>query len=414
MNTVEIMAPAGSREALMAALKAGADSVYFGLGKLDMRSLTSTAFTIDSLPEIADLVKAYGSRAYITLNAVIFDSELDELTSILEAAVSAGIDGIIASDMAVISRAQRLGLPVHLSTQANITNIDAVQFYSAFADVMVLARELTLDQIRHIRNQIDERKIRGPSGELVRLEAFVHGAVCMAYSGKCYLSLHLMGSSANRGACLQSCRRTYILKDRETDQEIEVDNGYLMSAADLKTIGFIDQILEAGIGVLKIEGRARSAEYVDTVVRCYREAVDAVAEGTFTQERIADWDRRLATVFNRGFWDGHYLGQKMAVWADSYGSKAERTKEFIGTCVNYFPRAQVAEIELKAADLSVGDQLLISGPTSGVVYLNVSELRVDDVCTDSAKKGTRCTIPCPERIREGDKVYLWKERKPGH
>jgi putative protease len=411
MNSVEIMAPAGSQEGLVAALKAGANSVYFGLGKLDMRSLTSTAFTPETLPDIARLVKNYGSKAYITLNAVIFDSELQELYKILEGAQKAGIDGVIASDMAVINGARKVGLPVHLSTQANITNIEAVHFYSAFADVMVLARELSLDQIRHIRDRIVQRDIRGPSGSLVRLEAFVHGAVCMAYSGKCYLSLHLMGSSANRGACLQSCRRTYILQDRETGQEIEVDNGYLMSAADLKTIGFVDKILDAGIEVLKIEGRARSAEYVDTVVRCYREAVDAVGQGSFSQERIADWDRRLAAVFNRGFWDGHYLGQKMAVWADSYGSKAERTKEFLGICTNYFPRAQVAEIELKASDLTMGDQLLISGPTSGVVYLDVTELRVDDILVNSATKGTRCTLPCPERVREGDKVYLWKERQ---
>ncbi|AEJ19165.1 peptidase U32 family protein [Gracilinema caldarium] len=410
MKSVEIMAPAGSRESLVAALKAGADSVYFGVGKLDMRSLTSTAFTPENLPEIGSLVKKYGAKAYITLNAVIFDSELEELYKILESAQKAGIDGVIASDMAVINGARKLGIPVHLSTQANISNIEAVQFYSTFADVMVLARELSLDQIRHIRNEIVLRDIRGPSGSLVRLEAFVHGAICMAYSGKCYLSLHLMGSSANRGACLQSCRRTYILKDRETDQEIEVDHGYLMSAADLKTIGFLDKILNAGIEVLKIEGRARSAEYVDTVVRCYREAVDAVADGSFKQERVADWDRRLATVFNRGFWDGHYLGQKMAVWTDAYGSKASLTKEYVGNCVNYYPRAQIAEIELKAGDIQVGDQLLISGPTTGVVYLEVSELRVDEVSEQHALKGARCTLPCPERVREGDKVYIRKMR----
>jgi len=410
MKSVEIMAPAGSRESLVAALKAGADSVYFGLGKLDMRSLTSTAFTLETLPEVASMIKDFGAKAYITLNAVIFDSEIQDLYKILESAQKAGIDGVIASDMAVITGARKVGLPVHLSTQANITNIEAVQFYSAFADVMVLARELNLDQIRYIRDQIDERNIRGPAGNPVRLEAFVHGAVCMAYSGKCYLSLHLMGSSANRGACLQSCRRTYILKDRETDQEIEVDNGYLMSAADLKTIGFLDKILNAGIEVLKIEGRARSAEYVDTVVRCYREAVDAVTNGTLSQERIADWDRRLATVFNRGFWDGHYLGQKMAVWADSYGSKASLTKEYIGNCINYYPRAQIVEVELKAGDIHIGDQLVISGPTTGVVYSEVTELRLDDVAVQQAPKGSRCTLPCPERVRKGDKVYLRKER----
>jgi len=410
MKSVEIMAPAGSRESLVAALKAGADSVYFGLGKLDMRSLTSTAFTLETLPEVASMIKDFGAKAYITLNAVIFDSEIQDLYKILESAQKAGIDGVIASDMAVITGARKVGLPVHLSTQANITNIEAVQFYSAFADVMVLARELNLDQIRYIRDQIDERNIRGPAGNPVRLEAFVHGAVCMAYSGKCYLSLHLMGSSANRGACLQSCRRTYILKDRETDQEIEVDNGYLMSAADLKTIGFLDKILNAGIEVLKIEGRARSAEYVDTVVRCYREAVDAVTNGTLSQERIADWDRRLATVFNRGFWDGHYLGQKMAVWADSYGSKASLTKEYLGNCINYYPRAQIVEVELKAGDIHIGDQLVISGPTTGVVYSEVTELRLDDVAVQQAPKGSRCTLPCPERVRKGDKVYLRKER----
>ena len=410
MKSVEIMAPAGSWESLIAALKAGADSVYFGLGKLDMRSLTSTAFTTEMLSEVASQVKSYGAKAYVTLNAVIFDTELQELYHILEAIHKAGIDGVIASDMAVITGARKLGIPVHLSTQTNITNIEAVQFYSAFADVMVLARELGLDQIGYIRDQIVLRDIRGPSGALVRLEAFVHGAVCMAYSGKCYLSLHLMGSSANRGACLQSCRRTYILKDRETDQEIEVDNGYLMSAADLKTIGFLDKILHAGIEVLKIEGRARSAEYVDTVVRCYREAVDAVADGSFSKERIADWDRRLATVFNRGFWDGHYLGKKMAVWADSYGSKASFTKEYLGNCVNYYPRAQIAEVELKAGDVHIGDQLVISGPTTGVAYIEVTDLRVDEVAVSFAPKGSRCTLPCHERVREGDKVYIRRTR----
>ncbi|WP_304224634.1 peptidase U32 family protein [Gracilinema caldarium] len=410
MNTVEIMAPAGSWESLIAALKAGANSVYFGIGKLDMRALTSTAFTIENLQEVAELVHQYRAKAYLTLNAVIFNAEIPEVHKTVAAAQKAGIDGIIASDLAVITAARNSGIPIHLSTQANITNIEAVQFYSSFADVMVLARELTLDQIREIRRQVDERNIRGPSGKPVRLEAFVHGAVCMAYSGKCYLSLHLMGSSANRGACLQSCRRTYILKDRETEQEIEVDNGYLMSAADLKTIGFVDQIIEAGIEVLKIEGRARSAEYVDTVVRCYREAVDAVFDGTYSRERIADWDRRLAAVFNRGFWDGHYLGQKMAVWADSYGSKSEWTKEFVGTCVNYYPRAQVAEIELRTGHIAQGNTILISGPTTGVVYLEANEIRVNDIMVPEARKGEICTLSCQERVREGDKVYLWKTR----
>lgn len=384
--------------------------MYFGIGKLDMRALTSTAFTIENLQEVAELAHHYNAKAYLTLNAVIFNTEIPEVHKTVVAAQKAGIDGIIASDLAVITAARKSGIPIHLSTQANITNIEAVQFYSSFADVIVLARELSLDQIREIHRQIDERNIRGPSGQPVRLEAFVHGAVCMAYSGKCYLSLHLMGSSANRGACLQSCRRTYILKDRETDQEIEVDNGYLMSAADLKTIGFVDQLLDAGIEVLKIEGRARSAEYVDTVVRCYREAVDAVFDGTYSRERIADWDRRLATVFNRGFWDGHYLGQKMAVWADSYGSKSERTKEFVGTCVNYYPRAQVAEINLQTGQIAQGNTILISGPTTGVVYLEASEIRVNDIMVSAARKGDTCTLPCQERVREGDKVYLWKTR----
>ena len=410
-ESVEIMAPAGSRESLVAALKAGADSVYFGLGKLDMRSLTSTDFSVETLPDIADLVKEYKAKAYITLNAVVFDSELRELYSIIEAAQKAGIDGVIASDTAVISSARRFGMPVHLSTQANITNIEAVQFYSTFADVMVLARELSLDQIGEIRRQIVERTIRGPTGDLVRLEAFAHGAICMAYSGKCYLSLHLMGSSANRGACLQSCRRTYLLRDQESGQEIQVDKGYLMSAADLKTVGFVDQLLDAGIEVLKIEGRARSAEYVDATVRCYREAVNAVYEGTYSQEWIADWDRRLAAVFNRGFWDGHYLGRKMADWADSYGSKAEMIKEYAGTCTNYFPRAQVAEINLRAVNLEIGDKLLISGPTTGVVYLDVMEIRVENRIVNSIQKGNLCTLPCPERVRPGDKVYLWKKRE---
>ncbi|MFQ3547257.1 MAG: peptidase U32 family protein [Termitinemataceae bacterium] len=409
-DTVELLAPAGSWESLTAALTAGADAVYFGLGALDMRSLTSTVFTVDTLPAVGARVHEAGCKAYMTLNAVIFDDELNEVKRIIDRALEARIDAVIASDAAVLEIAKRAGMPIHLSTQANVTNIEGVKFYRSFADVMVLARELNLEQIRRIKTEIEQQNIRGPQGQLIRLEAFAHGAVCMAYSGKCYLSLHMMGSSANRGACLQPCRRSYILIDKENGNEIEVDNSYLMSAADLKTIGFIDQMLDAGIQVLKIEGRARSAEYVDTVIRCYREAIDSVYEGTYSQEKITAWNRRLAAVFNRGFWDGHYLGQKMAVWATSYGSKSERTKEYAGVCTNYYPRARVAEIAVQSADIALQDELIVSGPTTGVVYLTVNELRIDTMLVERASKGSTCTIPCPERVREGDKVYLWKHR----
>ncbi|MCX7655217.1 MAG: U32 family peptidase [Treponemataceae bacterium] len=406
---LELLSPAGSFETLEAAMQAGADSIYFGIGSYDMRSFSSKGFTRADLEEIRIRSACKKVRAYCTLNAVVFDEELEDIESVVADLARLQFDGIIAHDMAVIQMAHHYGLPVHLSTQANITNREALRFYSSFADVVVLARELSLLHIQGLSRFVQEENIRGPSGRALRLEAFVHGALCMAYSGKCYLSLHSMGSSANRGACLHSCRRRYRLVDTVNGNEIEVAEGYLLSSRDLKTIDFLDQLVAAGIEVFKIEGRSRSPEYVATTTSCYREALDAIEEGTFISEKIKSWNERLARVFNRGFWEGHYLGKTMGEWSDSYGSKATKKKIHLGKVVNYFDRAQVAEILLQAGDLSVGEELLIIGKTTGVIQLVVQELRIESEVVHQVPKGSLCTLPCPVKIREGDTVYRWEK-----
>ncbi|HOJ98570.1 MAG TPA: peptidase U32 family protein [Termitinemataceae bacterium] len=406
---LELLSPAGSFETLETAIQAGADSIYFGIGSYDMRSLSSKGFTRADLEEIRARSAHKKVRAYCTLNAVVFDEELEDIESLVADLARLQFDGIIAHDMAVLQIARRYGVPVHLSTQANITNREALRFYSSFAEVIVLARELSLPQIRRIAQFIQEENLQGPSQRPLRLEAFVHGALCMAYSGKCYLSLHMMGSSANRGACLHSCRRSYRLIDTVNGNEIEVAEGYLLSSRDLKTIDILDQLVAAGIEVFKIEGRSRSPEYVATTTACYREALDAIEDGTFTADKIKIWNERLGRVFNRGFWEGHYLGKTMGEWSDSYGSKASRKKVHIGKVVNYFDRAGVAEILLQAGDLSMGEELLIIGKTTGLIELVAQELRVEDEVVRRAPKGTRCTLPCPVKIREGDIVYRWEK-----
>ncbi|MCW0482678.1 peptidase U32 family protein [Gaoshiqia sediminis] len=402
---VEIMAPVGSYESLAAAIQAGAGSVYFGVEQLNMRARSSNNFTLDDLHAIAEKAHANGVKTYLTVNTVIFDNELDKLHRVINAAKEAGISAIIASDISAIMYARSIGVEVHISTQVNITNIEAVKFYAQFADVVVLAREMDLDKVAEISHQICERNIRGPKGELVQLEMFVHGALCMAVSGKCYLSLHEMNSSANRGSCMQTCRRAYTVTDQETGAELEIDNEYIMSPKDLKTIHFLNKLLDAGVSVLKVEGRARSPEYVKTVVACYREAVDAYFDGSFTDQKVAGWDQRLSTVFNRGFWDGYYLGQRLGEWSKNYGSLATERKVYIGKGMNYFPNIGVAEFHLEAGSLKVGDKILVTGPTTGVVETVVEEIRVDLKPVSEAKKGDLFSVRVAEKIRRSDKLY---------
>jgi putative protease len=397
-NEVEIMAPVGSYESLMAAIQAGAGSVYFGVEQLNMRARSSNNFTIEDLKKIAGIAHSKGVKTYLTVNVVVFDTELEQLRSIIDAAKEAGISAIIASDISAIMYARQIGVEVHISTQLNITNIEAVRFYSQFADVVVLAREMNIGRVW-------EQNICGPSGELVRLEMFVHGALCMAISGKCYLSLNEMNSSANRGSCMQSCRRAYVVTDKETGAELEVDNEYIMSPKDLKTIHFLNKILDSGVSVLKIEGRARSPEYVYTVVECYREAVNAYFEDSFTDEKIADWDLRLSSVFNRGFWDGYYLGQRLGEWSKNYGSLASHRKVYVGKGINYFSNLRVAEFKLETGPLKVGDEIYITGPTTGLVKTIVSEIQLDHQSVDEAPKGSYISIPVDTKIRKSDKLY---------
>ncbi|MFV0345766.1 MAG: peptidase U32 family protein [Bacteroidales bacterium] len=404
-NDIEIMAPVGSYESLMAAINTGAKSVYFGVEKLNMRARSSVNFTLDDLRKIVEICNKHGVKSYLTANTVIFGEELDEIKKILRAAKEAGVSAAIASDFGVIHYARSIDLNVHISTQVNITNIESLKFYAAFADVVVLAREMNLTQVRKIYEQIQEEQIKGPSGELVRIEMFVHGALCMAVSGKCYLSLHEKNHSANRGSCLQTCRRSYIVTDKESGQELEIDNEYIMSPKDLKTIHFLNKLIDAGVSILKIEGRARSPEYVKTAVSCYCEAVDAVFDGSFTKERIDDWDTRLARVFNRGFWDGYYLGQHLGEWASEYGSQATTTKKYIGKGTNYFPNIGVAEFLLEADTLSVGDEVIITGTTTGLIEMTINEIRVDLKPVQTANKGERCSIVVDEKIRRSDKLY---------
>jgi len=408
-NDIEIMAPAGSYEALRAAIQGGADSVYFGAEDLNMRAASSINFTIADLREIASICRENNVKSYLTVNVVVFDNEIEQMHRIIDAAVESGISAVIASDLSVINYAFRAGIEVHLSTQLNITNTEALKFYSQWADVAVLARELNLGQVKQISERIAAENILGPGGKPVRLEMFVHGALCMATSGKCYLSLHENNKSANRGKCYQTCRKAYIVTEKESGYELEIDNEYIMSPRDLCTIGFIDKMLDAGVSVLKIEGRARSPEYVKTVSSCYDEAVRAVLDGTYDEEKIAEWRKRLSTVFNRGFWDGYYLGQKLGEWNDRYGSRATRKKVYLGKITNFFAKLNVAEIKLENGDLEKGEKLLITGPTTGVLEYSADEIRVDLKVAEKALKGEFCSVKVPVVLRRSDKVYKWIE-----
>lgn len=405
INDFEIMAPVGSRDSLAAALKAGAGSVYFGVEQLNMRSHSANHFTIDDLRDIAAICREAGVKSYLTVNTIIYGEDIDTMHQIVDAAVEAGISAVIACDIAVMTYCRQQGMEVHLSTQLNISNIEALRFYAQFADVVVLARELKLEQVADIYRQIEEQHICGPSGQLVRIEMFCHGALCMAISGKCYMSLDNTGRSANRGACMQICRRSYIVTDRETGTELEIDNKYIMSPKDLKTIRFIDKMMKAGVRVFKIEGRARGPEYVLTVVECYKQAISSVVDGTFTDEKKDKWDRQLATVFNRGFWDGYYLGQPLGEWNKNYGSNATERKQYIGKGVKYFSRLGVAEFTVEADTFSVGDKMLITGPTTGALYVIVDEIHDDTSSVQMAQQGTRVSIRVPEKVRPSDKLF---------
>jgi len=403
--TIEIMAPVGSFESLMAAIQAGAGAVYFGIGALNMRSKSSKNFSLDDLKTIADTCREKQVKTYVTINTVIFDEELPQMRTLIDSVKENGITAIIAADQAVIQYAVKQGVEVHISTQSNITNTEAVRYYAQFADVMVTARELNLDQVKAITQKIKEEKITGPSGELIRIEVFVHGALCMAVSGKCYLSLDLLNSSANRGACLQPCRRGYNVKDKESELEMEIDNEYIMSPKDLNTLPFLDKLLAAGVEVLKIEGRGRSPEYVKVVTQVYHEAVEAVQQGNFDQEKVAAWNERLASVYNRGFWDGYYLGRKTGEWTEDYGSQATQRKVYVGLVSNYFTKIGVVEIKMETQQLESGDQFLIIGPTTGVYEGLAKEIRVELKSVSKTVKGELCSIAVDELVRRGDKVY---------
>lgn len=401
----EIMAPVGSRESLVAAIQAGADSIYFGVEQLNMRSHSANHFTIDDLREIAATCTENGMKSYLTVNTIIYDEDTDMMRRIIDAAAEAGISAVIASDVAVMNYCRERGVEVHLSTQLNISNVEALKFYAQFADVVVLARELNMEQVAHIHEEIERQHICGPRGELVRIEMFCHGALCMAVSGKCYMSLMNTGRSANRGACMQLCRRSYTVTDNETGTQLEIDNKYIMSPKDLKTIRFIDRMMRSGVRVFKIEGRARGPEYVYNVVKCYREAIQAVIDGTFTEERKDEWDERLATVFNRGFWDGYYQGQTLGEWNSNYGSNATERKVYVGRGVKYFSKIGVAEFTCEAAEFSVGDRLLITGPTTGVMYIDVAEIRYELQPVQTAHKGQHISFAVPGKIRPSDKLF---------
>ena len=405
------MAPVGSRESLAAAIQAGADSVYFGIGQLNMRSHSANHFTIDDLKEIAATCHDHGMKSYLTVNTIIYGEDLDTMRQIIDAAHEANVSAVIASDVAVMTYCRQVGVEVHLSTQLNISNIEALKFYAQFADVVVLARELNMDQVAEIYRQIEEQQVRGPKGELVRIEMFCHGALCMAVSGKCYMSLQNTSRSANRGECMQLCRRSYTVTDNETGCQLEIDNKYIMSPKDLKTIRFIDRMMKAGVRVFKIEGRARGPEYVYSVVQCYKEAIAAVLDGTFTDEKKDQWDDRLARVFNRGFWDGYYQGQTLGEWNKNYGSNATERKTYIGRGVKYFSKLGAAEFTCDAHEFSVGDRLLVTGPTTGVMYLTADEIRLELTPVQTAPKGTHVSIPVPAKIRPSDKLFLLTEVK---
>ena len=415
---LEIMAPAGNFECLHAAIQGGADSVYFGVGKLNMRSHSAANFQPEDLAEVVRICREAGVRSYLTLNITLYEEELDAMRSALDAAKAAGVDAVIASDMAAIEYCRKVGLEVHISTQLSISNSESLRFYSQFADVVVLARELNLDQVRRISDTIGRDHICGPSGRPVRIEMFAHGALCMAVSGKCYLSLHSYGASANRGSCYQVCRRGYEVTDLETGNRLLVDNKYIMSPKDLCTIEFMDKIIASGVKVFKIEGRARSAEYVKRCASCYRRAADAVCDGTYTPELAAELKKELAEVFNRGFWDGYYQGAYLGQWSEVYGSQATRTKIYCGKITNWFDRIGVAEISVESVPVHRGDRLMVTGATTGVVEFDASDLRVNLEAAEVAEKGVRCSVAvdpsiCPDgKLRRGDKVFIWKEKQP--
>lgn len=401
----EIMAPVGSRESLAAAIKAGANSVYFGIGKLNMRSHSANAFTIDDLKEIAQICHDHGLKSYLTVNTIIYGEDIETMHEIIEAAKEANVSAVIASDVAVMTYCRAVGQEVHLSTQLNISNIEALKFYAQFADVVVLARELNMWQVKAIYEQIVAQDVRGPKGELVRIEMFCHGALCMAISGKCYLSLNNANRSANRGECVQICRRGYEVTDLETGTKLNIDNKYIMSPKDLKTIDFMDIMMNAGVRVFKIEGRARGPEYVHTVVSAYNEAILSVLDGTFTDEKKALWDERLSTVFNRGFWDGYYQGQKLGEWCEVYGSKATEKKVYVGKCIKYFSQIGVAEFLIENVDLNVGDKILVTGNATGVLMQHVEEIRYDLQPVATATRGQHISFKTDERVRPNDKLY---------
>ena len=406
------MAPVGSYESLMAAIQGGADSVYFGIEGLNMRSRSSNNFTIDDLRKIASICEEHGLKSYLTVNTVIYGEDLPLMRRIIDAAKEAGVSAIIAADVAAMSYANEIGQEVHLSTQLNISNAEALKFYARFADVVVLARELNLTQVHEIYHQIIEQHITGPKGELIRIEMFAHGALCMAVSGKCYLSLHEMNASANRGACMQICRRAYTVRDKDSDIELDIENQYIMSPKDLKTIHFMNKMMDAGVRVFKIEGRARGPEYVRIVTECYKEAVRAYCRGEFTEEKIADWDERLAKVFNRGFWNGYYLGQRLGEWSSKYGSGATRRKVYVARGIKYFDKIGVAEFEMECGSLRVGDEILITGPTTGAVMQKVEEIRVDLKPVEETRKGERFSIRVGEKVRASDRLYKMEVVSP--
>lgn len=410
------MAPVGSFESLHAAIAAGADAVYFGVGELNMRARSSLNFTLDDLAAIVAECRQNGIRTYLTLNIVLFDNEMDAAHAALVAARDAGISAIIASDIAAIMMARELGLEVHISTQANITNYEAVRFYARYADVMVLARELNLGQVAEISRRIAEDDLRGPSGRRVRLEMFCHGALCMATSGKCYMSLHEMNSSANRGSCTQICRRAYDLTDRETGEQLTVDGPYIMSPKDLKTIHFLNKMVDAGVTVFKIEGRARGPEYVRETVDTYSLALSAICDGTYSDELVSALDARLEKIFNRGFWNGYYLGQRLGEWSSHYGSSATRVKQYCAKAVKYFSRLGVGEFLMEAGELNVDDEVVLTGPTTGALIFKVEEIRVDLKAVPKAVKGDAFSIPVPAKVRPADRLYRWAEteKSPRH
>ncbi|RXP45936.1 U32 family peptidase [Lutibacter sp. HS1-25] len=411
MQKIELMAPAGNFESLQAALDNGADSVYFGVEQLNMRARATVNFTLDDLQEISSRCKAKNVRTYLTLNTIVYDHDLSIVKTLLQKAKEADITAVIAMDQAVISSARAIGMEVHISTQINITNIETARFYAMFADTMVLSRELSLRQVKKITEQIAKENICGPSGKLVEIEIFGHGALCMAVSGKCYMSLHSSNSSANRGACKQNCRKKYTVIDQETGFEMELDNEYIMSPKDLCTIDFLDQIVDAGITVLKIEGRGRAPEYVAKVIKCYRDAIDSIEAGTYNKEKVISWMLELEKVYNRGFWSGYYLGQKLGEWSNGSGSHATQKKVYIGKGMHYYPKANIGEFKIEAYDLNVGDTILITGPTTGAQEMQIDEIFVNDKKGSVAQKGDSCTFKLDFRIRPSDKLYKIVENK---